>query len=489
MTFDEIRHALETARRMPTEALAAATPYADDFLPLVTAIASKLSTGVYLTPDQDRLLFYGVHILAAAPVPAFWPVWRDLLREPSERLDATFGDGLSHAVMGVTLALVGEDVDAVFDLLEGADLYETVRWGLFNVLARLTWEGRIELARTHAFLEHFERDGPIGEQDMGWFGWIDAVMLLGLTDLSAEMKRVYARKCFVLHREVDLLDTAERLEAAAANPGDGQRFVDDGVEAIDDPVKGLAWLAAIESYQDEHEPDAALDVAGERLTQDERSWLRGFVESDQAPEGTMLAEQLDGFFHALAVGPVAVPASDFMPYVWGGSVPGDEPVWDSEAQRQYASRLFEQYYQEIADGIAAGVTPRPWIEHDPDQNRGRTWAAGFLAGVLPSANAWTPLSAHPEANRLIRSIMALYEDDAELLRERVTPRVRARILGDLPMILLTIAQFWRDPTRFDAPPTRRIAKIGRNEPCPCGSGKKYKKCCGAEGAERGLPAR
>jgi len=24
----------------------------------------------------------------------------------------------------------------------------------------------------------------------------------------------------------------------------------------------------------------------------------------------------------------------------------------------------------------------------------------------------------------------------------------------------------------------RISKIGRNDPCPCGSGKKYKKCCG-----------
>ncbi|MDD3234623.1 MAG: SEC-C metal-binding domain-containing protein [Candidatus Omnitrophica bacterium] len=22
-------------------------------------------------------------------------------------------------------------------------------------------------------------------------------------------------------------------------------------------------------------------------------------------------------------------------------------------------------------------------------------------------------------------------------------------------------------------------KVGRNEPCPCGSGKKFKKCCGA----------
>jgi len=28
-------------------------------------------------------------------------------------------------------------------------------------------------------------------------------------------------------------------------------------------------------------------------------------------------------------------------------------------------------------------------------------------------------------------------------------------------------------------PVRRMRKIGRNEPCPCGSGKKYKKCCGA----------
>ena len=27
-------------------------------------------------------------------------------------------------------------------------------------------------------------------------------------------------------------------------------------------------------------------------------------------------------------------------------------------------------------------------------------------------------------------------------------------------------------------PVRRGKKVGRNEPCPCGSGKKYKKCCG-----------
>jgi len=27
-------------------------------------------------------------------------------------------------------------------------------------------------------------------------------------------------------------------------------------------------------------------------------------------------------------------------------------------------------------------------------------------------------------------------------------------------------------------PIKKQKKIGRNDPCPCGSGKKYKKCCG-----------
>jgi preprotein translocase subunit SecA len=34
---------------------------------------------------------------------------------------------------------------------------------------------------------------------------------------------------------------------------------------------------------------------------------------------------------------------------------------------------------------------------------------------------------------------------------------------------------WAEPQQ---PYVREQPKIGRNEPCPCGSGKKYKKCCG-----------
>jgi len=43
---------------------------------------------------------------------------------------------------------------------------------------------------------------------------------------------------------------------------------------------------------------------------------------------------------------------------------------------------------------------------------------------------------------------------------------------DVRTILEEIREEKTDPVRYEH------AKVGRNEPCPCGSGKKYKRCCG-----------
>jgi uncharacterized protein YecA (UPF0149 family) len=40
------------------------------------------------------------------------------------------------------------------------------------------------------------------------------------------------------------------------------------------------------------------------------------------------------------------------------------------------------------------------------------------------------------------------------------------------------AQGREDPQKRPQGTPVTVSKIGRNEPCPCGSGKKYKKCCG-----------
>jgi hypothetical protein len=58
--------------------------------------------------------------------------------------------------------------------------------------------------------------------------------------------------------------------------------------------------------------------------------------------------------------------------------------------------------------------------------------------------------------------------------------------------VLTLCEWTRGSSAVFSPPDSdivpkfmptRAEKVGRNEPCPCGSGKKYKKCCGPKDAE------
>ena len=63
------------------------------------------------------------------------------------------------------------------------------------------------------------------------------------------------------------------------------------------------------------------------------------------------------------------------------------------------------------------------------------------------------------------------------LREEWLSTPRASLGGRMPADLL------REGGMFDKVETyrREVPKIGRNDPCPCGSGKKYKRCCGRGG--------
>lgn len=95
----------------------------------------------------------------------------------------------------------------------------------------------------------------------------------------------------------------------------------------------------------------------------------------------------------------------------------------------------------------------------------------------------------PGADVLIQSLRAAYPDFAQTLRHRHAQlqRLGRRLLsragarksaGAIPLDRTTMAWLTQPP----APPiARALARPGRNAPCPCGSGRKFKKCCGAGG--------
>lgn len=117
------------------------------------------------------------------------------------------------------------------------------------------------------------------------------------------------------------------------------------------------------------------------------------------------------------------------------------------------------------------------------------WAVGFLYAVESWPDDWA-LPRDREAAEVIDAsldaIVALSEDDRDPptlspFAEDGPPSVseaRLDTYADAIWAVYDLHDVWASlGPRID--PIRRAPQPGRNDPCPCGSGKKYKKCCGA----------
>lgn len=118
------------------------------------------------------------------------------------------------------------------------------------------------------------------------------------------------------------------------------------------------------------------------------------------------------------------------------------------------------------------------------------------AEVVQCCNALYPEEVVPEIRNLLgeqfmESIIISTDDIAKTL-ERDKADVLAASLNDSQYWFVTDAvneaENWyaikygsRPSRKYKYNPAVRVVKIGRNDPCTCGSGKKYKKCCGAAG--------
>ncbi len=115
------------------------------------------------------------------------------------------------------------------------------------------------------------------------------------------------------------------------------------------------------------------------------------------------------------------------------------------------------------------------------------WAYGFCEGVGLNRTAWQPMLNDPQGAHWYRPIGLLGEDDFSSDQDALTrtPEQRQALAREIEDGLVKIHTYWLPLRRAVAERwqgQRASPKPGRNEPCPCGSGKKFKKCCGAPSA-------
>lgn len=108
------------------------------------------------------------------------------------------------------------------------------------------------------------------------------------------------------------------------------------------------------------------------------------------------------------------------------------------------------------------------------------WADGFDLGMNFAAESWG--AAIETKKGFFGPIVSLGEAN---LRD-VIGEDWLEFLGGLRRAVVGFRDHFRGETRAEflaahAPRVRQGPKVGRNDPCPCGSGRKSKKCCGATG--------
>lgn len=110
-----------------------------------------------------------------------------------------------------------------------------------------------------------------------------------------------------------------------------------------------------------------------------------------------------------------------------------------------------------------------------DSSKGRTVIIGPGEDAAAIARAMAMLE---ESGMKVINIEDI-EKEGIVIGEMPVMEIKPRpeIDFDLAMIDMKYSHLSKKEREAHIEPVRTEPKIGRNEPCPCGSGKKYKKCC------------
>ncbi|ROS04825.1 uncharacterized protein EDC56_0338 [Sinobacterium caligoides] len=239
---------------------------------------------------------------------------------------------------------------------------------------------------------------------------------------------------------------------------------------------------------------------------DEQQWqpLIDYLHSELSPEHSMDSHQLDGYLRAIASAPVELPLSYYSELVFGES----KVRFNNEGQRQDLMEslvAFSHFHQEQ---VRSGECELPFtIEYSAqkhDRIEVEQWARGYMQGYILAEKEWNELLAlcptstseqyqdsEEQIDDNLLALSTVADADFAFTEGRSEHEV-AECFRSLPDTVRSLAELglmlkaWmmeHKPelqARFvdTSCPVVVAPKLGRNDPCSCGSGRKYKKCCG-----------
>jgi uncharacterized protein len=224
----------------------------------------------------------------------------------------------------------------------------------------------------------------------------------------------------------------------------------------------------------------------------EKKDIRELLSKTVNPEEAFNLEELHGFLFGLAITPDLIKPSEWLPVVFGEEMFEFETKEEAEKMMANLFRVYNRFNGEHHRGKLLFPFDIGDLKKG-DITRIRDWAYGLNISM----------TFRPEIWDIGRDDENLTEDEEELVnccgiimgvadpdtipeifeREGFNPEanekdlhLQATIFSLLPKAVATLQAHTRQKAAEHKP--QKTPKLGRNDPCPCGSGKKFKKCCG-----------
>ena len=230
------------------------------------------------------------------------------------------------------------------------------------------------------------------------------------------------------------------------------------------------------------------------LTGREIRKLDAFLLAEDGLENPMDFFTFDGFICAVLSGPKSIEPSEWLRWVWDKKNGSQPPEFRSERRAQQILRLLLGHANVLAFTLTYGPQHYEPCFYTRKIEGSRVpivdeWCCGYVKGMALDPVGWQPLI---DARANWFEVIHLYGTPSgwERLKELVDRQEDsvARHLAYVDRIAPAarkIHAYWRArrPANDEGPrPVGKASAPGRNGLCPCGSGRKFKRCHGAPDA-------
>ena len=233
-------------------------------------------------------------------------------------------------------------------------------------------------------------------------------------------------------------------------------------------------------------------LANREYDEHQEKLLSAYLVSCRPDHGrTMTVTAIKGLMFAVANSPVTVP-----PDRWRAlALATKSPQFASAEQEADVGHILFNLLEKNRHTINSGqeVLPEECRAEDvysSNFSRLQEWAMGYGQGCEFLMDVWAEVLKHPKVAPMAESwsscmmllnVWSRADSLLEKAKKKDGPDVN-KMLEAMPAVAREMAvmchdirKIWQVSTAKPAPVS--VEKVGRNDSCPCGSGKKFKKCC------------